>query len=142
MFGFGKKVSPADNMVKIFTQKLDAEGLKYKVHEERPMVFLSYKGDNFDSLSFTFVFDEDGKSVAVRVYSIAKFEKHQLADAYQFCNQMNMEYRWIRFYVDKDDEFTAAMDAVISEDSAGAECHELLCRTVSIVDDVYGKLYS
>ncbi len=146
MFGFGKQKGPETNaarqMVKIFTQKLDEESKIYNVNDERNVVTLNYKGEHFDSLTFTFFFDDDGASVGVRVYSIVKFQKNQLADAYQFCNEMNNKYRWLKFYVDSDDEFTAAMDAVISVESAGDECYEILTRTVSIVDSVYEILHS
>ena len=50
-------------------------------------------------------------------------------------------YRWMRFYVDSDNEFTAALDAVINGETIGEECYELLGRAVSIVDDVCGKLH-
>ncbi len=141
MFGMGKK-SPADKMVKLFTRKLDAEGLKYNVRDDKPIVSLNYTGDNFKSLTFTFIFDDDGESVAIRVWSIIELEDYQLAEAYAFCNQMNYDYRWLRFYIDDDKELTAAMDAVINPMTADTECLELLNRTVSIVDKVYGKLHS
>lgn len=142
MYDFGKSGKPADKMVKLFTDKLDAEGVKYRVNPDQPVVRLGYRGDNFEGLTFTFAFDDDGESVALRVFSIAKFDKEDLPHAYRFCSMMNMEYRWIKFYVDRDDEFTAAIDAVISPETAGEECYELLGRAVAIVDDVYGKLYS
>lgn len=142
MFGFGKKKDPAKYMMDLFCRHLDEKKLKYDRNDERHIVNLKYKGDNFQSLGFTMIFDEDGESIAMRVYSIVQFKKAQLADAYNFCNEMNVKYRWLRFYVDSDDELTAAMDAVISEESCAAECLEVLSRTVSIVDDVCGELHS
>lgn len=126
---------------KVFIDKLDDEGIKYSLHDEKPIVYINYQGDNFESLTFTFIFDDDGDSIAIRVYSIAKFDDDQIADAYEFCNKMNAAFRWLRFYVDSDNEFTAAIDAVISSDTIGDECYELLARSVNIVDDVYGKLH-
>lgn len=124
-----------------FVKKLDSEKIKYDLHDEKPIVYINYKGDNFDSLTFTFIFDDDGLSFALRIFSIEKFDASQLNDAYEFCNSMCYSYRWLRFYVDSDNEFTAALDAVVSGDSLGDECFELLNRAVSIVDDVCGKLH-
>ena len=124
-----------------FVKKLDAEKIKYDLHSEKPIVYIGYKGDNFESLTFTFIFDDDGASFALRVFSIEKFTPDQLADAYEFCNSMNYAYRWLRFYVDSDNEFTAALDAVVTEETIGDECYELLGRAVSIVDDVCGKMH-
>ena len=123
-----------------FVRKLDEEKIKYDLHNEKPIIYIGYKGDNFESLTFTFIFDDDGLSFALRVFSIEKFSEEQLYDAYEFCNKMCYAYRWMRFYVDSDNEFTAALDAVINGETIGEECYELLGRAVSIVDDVCGKL--
>ncbi len=125
----------------VFVKKLDAEKIKYDLHSEKPILYVGYKGDNFDSLTFTFIFDDDGESFALRVFSIEKFSEDQLPDAYEFCNAMCYAYRWLRFYVDSDNEFTAALDAVINGDSIGDECYELLGRAVNIVDEVCGKMH-
>jgi len=140
MFGFGKP--NGNKMVKIFTEKLKSEGIKFDVSNDKPNVFIKYKGDNFNSLTFSFFFDEDGNSVAFKVFSIFQFTKAQLPDAYEFCNKMNNDWRWIRFYVDSDDELTADMDAVINPNTVGDECLEILQRGVRIVDKVCGELHN
>ncbi len=140
MFGFSKK--PEDKMVSLFTDALKAEGINYSVSDDKPSVFIKYNGDNFKSLTFSFFFDEGGESVSLKVFSIMQFTKDQLPDAYAFCNEMNNEWRWIRFYVDSDDEFTADMDAVINPATCGKECVSLLRRAVRIVDKVCGELNS
>ena len=148
MFGFGKKKSNEDQrgkafqMMDLFLDALKKEGIKYSVSDDKPSVFIKYSGDNFDSLTFSFFFDEDGESVSLKVFSIEQFTKDQLPDAYEFCNEMNNEWRWFRFYVDSDDEFTADMDAVIAPATVGSECVEILHRAVRIVDKVVGELHS
>ena len=145
MFGFGKKKAPpsrgkAFDMMDLFLAELKSEGIKYNVSDEKPSVFINYNGDNFDSLTFSFFFDEDGESVSLKVFSIAQFDKSELPDAYEFCNKMNNDWRWFRFYVDGDDEVTADMDAIISTATCGKECLEILQRAVRIVDKVVGEL--
>ncbi|MBR7117714.1 MAG: YbjN domain-containing protein [Clostridia bacterium] len=139
MFGFGKK--PVDKAVDAFIAALKSEGIKFNKSDDKPSVFINYSGDNFDSLTFSFFFDDDGESVAIKVFSIKQFEKSELDEAYEFCNKMNNEWRWIRFYVDSDDEFTADMDAVVrpNDKACGQECVGLLHRAVRIVDKVCGE---
>ncbi len=138
LFGLGRK--PAFKMMDKFIAVLKREGIKYDVSKDKPYVYIKYKGDNFDSLTFSFFFDEDGESVALKVFSIVEFQPNQLLDAYEYCNKMNASYRWIKFYVDDDNELTADMDAVINERTVGEECYELLGRAVRIVDKACGEL--
>lgn len=137
---FGKKRSPASIVLELFTNKLDEEKIRYSVEAEKDIVRVRYNGDHFKSVTFTFIFDDDGASFAMRVFSIAQFTSAQLADAYEFCNRMNDKFRWLRFYVDGDRELTAALDAVITPSNAGAACFELLHRAVNIVDSVCKEL--
>ena len=138
---FGKK-DPAVENLRQFCQRLDREKLIYTKDEEKKKVTLSYNGDNFKSLKFVFLFDDDGESVAIRVWSIEEFTAAQLSDACEFCNRMNNDYRWLTFYIDIDNELTARVDAILSQPSVADECLELLRRTVRIVDKVCGELYN
>ena len=137
---FGKK-DPAVENLRQFCKRLDREKLIYTKDEEKKKVTLSYNGDNFKSLKFVFLFDDDGESVAIRVWSIEEFTAAQLSDACEFCNRMNNDYRWLTFYIDSDNELTARVDAILSQPSVADECLELLRRTVRIVDKVCGELY-
>ena len=125
-----------------FLENLESHGIRYKVYNEDAVVSLPYDGNNFKDLNVLFIFDDDGHSVCVKVYSIKQFEKSQLSNAYKFCNNMNFKYRWLKVYIDNDLELTAQIDAVIGGESIGEECFELLARCVSILDDVCEVLNS
>ena len=56
------------------------------------------------------------------------------------CNRLNAEYRWVKFYLDKDGDVNAAIDAVISEDDCGEACMNLVHRIIRIVDDAYPEI--
>ena len=147
MFGFEKNSPPkkdlaAKKMMQLFIDKLDREEKYYIKNEENNAVSLSYQGENFESLTFTVIFDDDGLSISIRAYSIVRFKKNQLNDAYKFCNDMNNKFRWVKFFIDYEDDLTASLDAVITPDTADEECYELLCRTISIVDSACEILYS
>ena len=108
----------------IFAKHLEAKGKKYD-YEERPgksdVVEIRFSGDNWNSIAIRFFFDADGKSVAVRVFSICKYSDSKLASGLLQANATNNEYRWVRFYIDDDNEATAAIDAVIDEETVAAK---------------------
>ena len=123
-----------------FLKKLDEKKVKYATEGDRPVVRIHYNGSNFRNVCFSFVFDEDGRSAGLRVFSVAQFRKSELTDAYEFCNRANSEYRWVRFYVDSDRELTVSLDAVLTPETVASVCYELLERAVSIVDSVCKEL--
>ena len=132
--------SPAHKILKLFASYMDLKNIKYNVNEENDLITIDFvNGDHYERIRVTFVADDDGDSVAVRAFSLRQYTQSQLPAAYAFCNRMNYKYRWVRFYVDSDNELTAAIDAVVTPATAGAECFELLARTVNIVDDVLGE---
>ncbi len=59
---------------------------------------------------------------------------------YKLLNAENAKYRWIKFYVDDDNDIRAEMDAVLDLDTAGDECFELMLRMCDIVDDAYVEI--
>lgn len=122
--------------MRAFTAQLDEDGTSYRVDAEMQVVRLSYKGENFDGQSFTFVFDDNGTSCQLYAFSIEAFEEDQLADAYEFCNNLNAKYRWLKFYIDTEHELTAKVDAIVSPETVGRICKELLFRAVDLVDDI------
>lgn len=138
MFGIGKK--PAQKALDKIKEFYTKKGIKYELDEENSRMSLKYKGNNFNSLIFSLIVDEDGTTVAFRTFSIMQLKESELAAAYEFCNRMNCMYRWVRFYIDSDNELTAAMDAVVDMETIGEECYQLLARMVSIVDGVLGEL--
>lgn len=125
--------------MKKFTQYLDQEEVKYTVSNDH-VVRISFHCDNIDSITVTFIFDEDCKSVDIKVWSICKVTADKLPTAYAACNGINDRFRWVKFYVDKDNEVAASADAVIQLVSCHTECYELLNRTVNIVDEAYPSL--
>ena len=60
------------------------------------------------------------------------------AQALITCNRCNKRFRWVKFYIDDDNDLIVEADGIIDEMTVGEECIELLFRTVSILDDSYG----
>ena len=120
-----------------FIRTLDREGLKYTDVGEFH-VKLAYTADNTNNIEISVIFDEDGNGlVALRCWSFGKCPNGKRAALLEACNQLNTEYRWVKFYIDNDQDVSAALDAVIDIDTVGDECVQLVRRMVNIYDDAY-----
>lgn len=60
----------------------------------------------------------------------------KIADVIFTCNDLNCEYKWFTFYVDKEKDVIIHNDAILSENTAAAEAFELLMRILKIAEDV------
>ena len=118
-----------------FIERLNAEGLRYSVNElDGGKVYISL---GFGGRSTDFFFDgrDEGSHVAIRTI-FDKCPEDRFAELIVVCNALNVEYRWVKFYVDKDNDIMVSDDAIVSPETAGEECFELLVHTISILNDV------
>ncbi|MBQ4099496.1 MAG: YbjN domain-containing protein [Clostridia bacterium] len=123
----------------LFTEHMDAKGVKYTVKSEN-VVNVTYNGDNKDEISIYVVFDKDGDGlVELKCWDVEKF-KNKKDSALKVCNDLNLKYRWVKFYVDDDDDVIVSMDAIIDRSTCGAECLSLVLRLVNILDDAYPEI--
>lgn len=125
--------------VRFFTDYLTRKDIVYSVPDEN-RVSVSFKGDNYPIIRSVFIFGDDGRDVAIRVFTIAKVPKDKALQVLAVCSVLNAEYRWVKFYLDTDWEVTAAMDAVIDPYTTGEECYELLMQMTQIVDKSYPEI--
>ena len=127
---------------KRFLQCMDSEQIKYeaKEREEKDWVGVKYNGNNINTISIQFFFDLGGKDVALRVFTIAKVPQNKTADMLKTLNELMVEYRWLRFYLDADNEVTASYDATITAETAAPVAKELMFRTLNIVDECYPRI--
>lgn len=116
---------------------LDSKGVRYQVLDEKAMR-IGFSADNKDTVEVIVVFDDDNTSVGLRSFKYCKFDDEKREEMYKLCSQKNFRYRWVKFYVDEQDNtITIADDAVIQLDSCGEEVFELVYRMVGIADDCY-----
>ena len=128
---------------KNFCRYMDAKDVRYDAKErdgKSDWVNVKYKGDNASKIDMQFFFGTDEGVVALRVFSIVQVPGSKTASMLELLNELMQEYRWLRFYLDSDNEVTAAMDAVITPETSAPVTFEMLSRTVSIVDDIYPRL--
>lgn len=127
---------------KIVAEYLQGVGVKIdQFGDNMEVIQARYSADNTERVEVRLFFDEDNRSVAVRSFSICKVPENKKPAVYEACSKLNDKFRWVKFYIDEEDNtVTAAMDAIIQLDACGEECKEMILRTVGIVDDAYPEL--
>lgn len=127
----------------LFMGFLDQKGIKYSSSETdsgSAVVKIGYSGDNFQNQQFIFFFDSDSHAVNIKAFSVCKVHENKLAEMYKTLNNINSNYRWVKYYIDKDNEVTLSGDAVIDLETIGDECFELLIRFITIHDEAYVEI--
>ncbi len=124
-------------MLKICAQKfvdnLKAKNLEFKAVTDKDgdsLIAFPYEG----KVTRIFFSGDDGEYLSMyMVYESVPEDK--VTDVILTCNELNSEYKWVTFYVDKDKDIVLHLDAVLSIDSAADEAFELLVRMIRISDD-------
>lgn len=122
-----------------FRNHMDEAGIKYRVLDDKATT-VSFNCSNISSITVIVVFDDDGESAAFRADSIANFRDNLFSKGLIVCNELNNHYRWVKFYLDEDQDVTAEADAVLNGENAGLVATEIVQRMVGIVDEAYPKL--
>lgn len=81
-----------------------------------------FSGDQGQYLSIYLVFE--------------RVPEEKLSDVIFTCNELNARYKWITFYVDRDNDVVFHDDAILSMENASDEAFELLIRILKIGEDV------
>ncbi len=116
---------------------MDSKGLKYTLRgEDDDVLEMIFNAENKDSFRFIIRFYSDNTSAQLSVFNIAKIPASKIEKMYELCNQLNSQYRWVKFYVDdSDNTITADMDCVIQLDTCGSEIHHCIRVMLTICDD-------
>lgn len=133
----------ADNLAaQTVAEYLQNDGMKLTLMgENNEVIRVVFNADNRESIEVKLFFDEDNHSVAVRSFDLCKVPENKKPAVYEACSKLNDQFRWVKFYIDESDNtVTAACDAVLTLETAGKICDELIYRTVHIVDDGYPDL--
>ena len=117
----------------------DATGFKYSRLEKDPNGLEAYYNmDNRDRLRVLIFFDEDGEAAKVCSWNVVDFPADKKEKMYAVCNELNAQYRWVKFYVDeKDNSVTAEYDMDIDLDTCGKRVRSNCATLASIVDKSY-----
>ena len=127
------------DMVKAF---FDSKNLKYREVNNGKTISVGFSGmPNAGSVEILVFFDEDDGAIALRSFNLLTVSDDLKPKMYKVCSELNMKFRWVKFFVDDNDNtVTVADDAVTQLDSVGEEAFELVIRMTRIIDDAYPVL--
>lgn len=75
---------------------------------------------------------DEGEYLSLYYYlEVAPEDKY--ADVLMVCNGMNAKYKWVKFYIDSDNDITLQDDAILNINNAGDETLELIVRMIDIL---------
>lgn len=116
-------------------------GLKFEHVDdyEKPMIRLNFGGGDFSYTHVTVhvIFDPDGTSAQIITGPIASVPIEKTSQLMLALNECNCKFRWLRFYLDGDNDVIAGADVLFTEQNAGDACTEVVMRAASIIDDAY-----
>lgn len=131
---------------KSFLTLMDALSIKYMVggmdssNNELVVISNSDSELNFE-YTVAFFFDSDEAHCSIRVWEIISFADVDFAKVLRTVNSLNTKFKYVKFYVDEDDNtVTASMDLIYTAETAGQVVMEGMLRAMSILEDSYPDL--
>lgn len=123
---------------RLFAKDLDAKKLNYRSGTNKSddsVIEFPYEG----KIARLFFSGDEGKYLSIYlVYESVPAEK--VPDVIFTCNDLNCEYKWITFYVDKDNDVILHDDAILAVPTAADEAFELLVRMLKIGDETKPRI--
>lgn len=124
------------NFKQLYMDYIKREGI-HAEDVKKNVVKVTYKGNHLPQIPIFLYFEENGDPfVAVKCWEIINFGGHAELGI-TVCNKQNEKYRWVKFYIDHDDDVIAELDAYVDEQNCGFVCSALVHRMVSVVDGAY-----
>ncbi len=126
------------NYYAILKNKLDEKELPYSELKDGVLEINQKGKKNAPNIRLVIGFDDpESCRPWIKCYDLGHFEGDKYAAGLLACNNANKQYRWVRFYMDGDNDVVAAMDAIVSSETVFDEMIELIVRMLQIIDDLY-----
>ena len=109
---------------------------------DNPMIALGFGGGDFSytHVVIHLVFDLDGTSAQLVTSPIASVPAEKSAAVLLALNACNCKFRWVKFYLDEDNDVIANGDVMFDEQNTADTCIEMILRTANIIDDAYADI--
>ncbi|MBR4869449.1 MAG: YbjN domain-containing protein [Oscillospiraceae bacterium] len=112
---------------------LDAKDMNFTTGTTKKgdsVIEFPYKG----KIAKMFFSGDDGHYLSIYVV-YENVPKDKTVDTIIACNSLNVQYKWVTFYVDDDNDVVLHLDAILSPATAAEEAFELLVRMLNIGDE-------
>lgn len=117
------------------------EGVKFQDIDKR-RIRIGFRGENLKVIEVNIRFpeEEDGHDFIISSYSVGcSFTGNLYPEGLELCNELNNEFRWIKFYLDEHQDVVAEYDAYIDENCCGPTVMHAVRRMASVLDRVYPR---
>ncbi|MBR5110224.1 MAG: YbjN domain-containing protein [Clostridia bacterium] len=125
-----------------FIAELEKNGWKYnglkELEDGKNHVGCGVTGKTTQA-DFHLFFDADDKSVSIRVFKLFIVPIDKKLQLLELMNKINSEYRWAKFFIGEDEWMNVQLDALISAETAGPNCLNLILRAMNIIDTAYPR---
>lgn len=118
----------------LFTEHLRAKNLNFQSGTDKDgdsVVEFPYQGRTIR----LFFCGQEGTYLSMYLV-FEKVPAEKVSDVIFVCNDLNIRYKWVTFYVDKANNVVLHDDAILTVDNAADEAFELLVRMAKIGEDV------
>lgn len=142
----GSVEAPADDAYKAYRDAalayLDENNIQYAVVDDETIT-ITYDGENMESVKVFVVFNAGAPNyVVLSSWNLGNFDESHLAAGYKAMNEINNTYKWVKFYLDDDNDVTAKSDLIVDLDSCGEEILNRVLRVVWVSDEAYPVVMS
>lgn len=128
---------------KIVAEAFEQASLKHAVRETDVFSYVdtSFTGSNC-SVRIRFINSDDDNDVKVLTENFAKFPESKRIKGLELINDLNRNYKYIKFSIDDDGDLCAQYDLPVSaaDENLGSIVIEIAMRCAKIVDDSYPKI--
>lgn len=81
-------------------------------------------------------FNAEGRLCSLRAMKLITFEEYRLQSVLEVCNELNSDYRYVRFFVDESEcTVTAALDVRFLPNEAAEVAQDAMQRLLTIVGE-------
>lgn len=124
-----------------FMSECERAEIKYKETRETEdgasIVVCGFNGKHNARYDVMIIFDKSEKSAGLRVFQLAAVDEEKRDEMLRVINRINSAYRWIKLTMNDEGQVAAEADAVITQETVGPVCIEVMLRLVNILNDVY-----
>lgn len=120
-----------------FLQYLNYRRIPYR-QLSPDMVEIVHRGKNLANIPFVVLFDDEGdNSVQLFCRQIALFNDNNFTAGVAECNDVNINYKYVRFYMDDSMNVIANYDMLIRDNNFVVHITDMLAILADIIDEVY-----
>ena len=102
---------------------------------EKSVVSFPYDGKT----ARVFFSGEDGTYMSMYLV-FESVPEEKTIDLLVLCNEMNNTYKWVKFYLDNDNDLILQDDAILNVSTAADEAFELMIRMFNISKDIKSQV--